>query len=142
MPDCSASSGISADMRDLAASPAPAAREAIDLFSYRIAGEAGRLASAMGGLDGLVFTGGIGEHDAMVRDAVVARLAWLGAQVGAACKKDERRISPPGASPEIWVIPTDEETMIAQHTKETVAKPELSTGGSGGTAHPPQPSLP
>ena len=111
-------SGISADMRALDASQAPAAREAIDLFTYRVAGEAGRLVSAMGGLDGVVFTGGIGEHDAPLRTAICARLAWLGAQIDPVRDtQGERTVSPAGAAPEIWVIPTDEETMIARHAQ-------------------------
>ena len=114
-------SGLSADMRELAASAEPAAREAIDLFTYRLAGEAGRLASALGGLDGLVFTGGIGEHDAPLRAAVCTRLAWLGARIdGPSPTQGERRISPAGASPQLWVIPTDEESVIAAHTKALV----------------------
>ena len=111
-------SGLSADMRELAASDAPAAREAIELFSYRLAGEAGRLTTAMGGLDGLVFTGGIGEHDACLRADLCARLSWLGARIAPDGEAGgERLLSPIGALPRIWVIPTDEEAMIARHTQ-------------------------
>ncbi len=116
-------SGLSADMRELAASAAPAARDAIELFRYRLAGEAGRLAAALGGLDGLVFTGGIGEHDATLRADLCARLSWLGTRIspkGAA--QGERQISPQGASPAVWVIPTDEETMIARHTQAILSE--------------------
>ncbi len=111
-------SGISADMRDLASSHTPEAREAIDLFAYRLAGEAGRLTSALGGLDGLVFTGGIGEHDAPLRAAICERLSWLGATIKpAGDTRGERLISDRAAPLQIWVIPTDEEAMIARHTQ-------------------------
>ena len=74
-------SGISSDMRTLRASDEPKAREAIDLFVYRIVREIGSLAAALGGLDGLVFTGGIGQRDAKTRREVVAGCAWLGAEL-------------------------------------------------------------
>ena len=74
-------SGISSDMRTLRASSEPEAREAIDLFIYRIVREIGSLAAALGGLDGLVFTGGIGQRDAKTRREVVAGCAWLGALI-------------------------------------------------------------
>jgi acetate kinase len=90
-------SGISHDMRVLLASPDPRAREAVDLYVYRAVREIGSLAAALGGLDLLVFTGGIGEHAASVRDAIVEGTAWL--------------------SPfEVAVVPTNEEEMIARHT--------------------------
>ena len=114
-------SGISGDVRVLLASDDPHARDAIELFTYRIAGEAGALVSALGGLDGLVFTAGIGEHAAPIRAAVCTRLAWLGVRLdsaanaaGAAC------ISTPDSSVEVRVIATDEEAMIAHHTKSTI----------------------
>ena len=111
-------SGLSADMRELAASAAQAARDAVELFCYRLAGEAGRLAAALGGLDGLVFTGGIGEHDAALRADLCRRLAWLGTRMSPeSAAQGERQISPQGTSPAVWVIPTDEETMIARHTQ-------------------------
>ena len=75
-------SGISGDMRELALSEQAAAHEAVDLFVYRLCGEIGRLTSALGGLDGLVFTAGIGEHDPGLRAAVCRRLAWLGIVLG------------------------------------------------------------
>jgi acetate kinase len=111
-------SGISADMRALAESDTPGARQAIDLFAYRLAGEAARLTAALGGLDGLVFTGGIGENDAPLRAAICARLAWLGATIDPARDAHGgRRIDREGGSLQVWVIPTDEEAMIARHTR-------------------------
>jgi acetate kinase len=110
-------SGISGDVRVLEASDDPRARLALDLFSYRIAGEAGRLASALGGLDMLVFTAGVGEHAASVRAAVCARLGWLGVTLDAAANAASAAlISAPAAKVEIRVVPTDEEAVIARHT--------------------------
>ena len=115
-------SGISSDMRSLRQSADPAAGEAIDLFVYRIVREIGSLAAALGGLDGLVFTGGIGENDACIRSAVADRCAWLGAiaadeQGGSG----ERRISASASKVRIWVVPTDEERMISRHTSRLLA---------------------
>ncbi len=112
-------SGISADMRALAKSADPAAREAIELFTFRLAREAGGLAASLGGLDGLVFTGGIGEHDAAVRTAACARLAYLGIALRPGAT--EGRISTDASAVQVWVIPTDEEAVIAQQTKELTA---------------------
>jgi acetate kinase len=110
-------SGISADVRVLLASEADAAREALTLFSYRIACEVGGLASALGGLDGLVFTAGIGENSAVVRDAVCTRLVWLGVQLDAdANARGAGCISTLASRVEVRVIATDEEAMIAHHT--------------------------
>ena len=114
-------SGLSNDVRTLLASADPHAAEAIDLFVFRIAREAGALAASLGGLDGFVFTAGIGEHAAPVREAVCARLGWLGARLDpAANARGEGRISTPDSKLAVWVIPTDEEAMIARHTMETV----------------------
>lgn len=114
-------SGISGDMRELAASARPEAREAIELFTYRVAGEAGRLAAALGGLDGLVFTAGIGEHDAALRAEVCRRLAWLGVVPDPAANEGgQGRISTDASPIEVWVVPTDEEAVIARHTRALV----------------------
>ena len=114
-------SGLSNDMRALLASPDPRAREAVDLFVFRIARQAGAMAASLGGLDGFVFTAGIGEHAAPVREAVCARLGWLGARLDpAANARGEERISTPDSKLAVWVIPTDEEAMIAHHTMETL----------------------
>jgi acetate kinase len=116
-------SGISGDVRVLLASDDPHARDAIELFTYRIAGEAGALVSALGGLDGLVFTAGIGEHAASTRAAVCTRLGWLGVRLdGAANAAGAACISTPDSSVEVRVIATDEEATIAHHTKSTIRR--------------------
>ncbi len=107
-------SGIASDMRALAASSDPAAREAIALFVFRLAREAGGMAASLGGVDGLVFTGGIGEHDAALRAATCDRLAWLGIRLDP--DTTEGRISAADSGVAVWVIPTDEESVIARHT--------------------------
>ena len=113
-------SGISSDMRALLASDDPHAREAVDLFVYRIARETGALAASLGGLDAFVFTAGIGEHAAPIRAMVAARLGWLGASLDeAANARGDLRISGPGSRIAILVVPTSEETMIARHTLNT-----------------------
>ena len=110
-------SGVSGDMRKLHAAGAAAA---IELFAYRAATETGAMAAALGGLDGFVFTGGIGEHDAQVRSLVIGRLGWLGLSL-APDAPSQGLISPAGAPAEIWVIPTDEEAVIARHTAAVVS---------------------
>jgi acetate kinase len=114
-------SGVSSDMRDLLASGAPDARDAIDHFVFRIVKETGALASVLGGLDGFVFTAGIGEHAVAVREKVCEGLSWLGLTLDAeANAHGGPRISSPGSRVAAYVIPTDEERMIAQHTLETL----------------------
>ena len=115
-------SGISGDMRVLLDSPEPEAREAIDLFCYRIVREIGSLIAALGGLDALVFTGGIGERGAQVREQVCAQLGWLGLQLDTGKNAGNApTISAPGSRIEVCVIPTNEEWIIARHTAELVA---------------------
>lgn len=110
-------SGISNDMRTLLASDDVRAKEAIDLFVFRIAREAGALASCLGGLDGLVFAAGIGEHAAPIRAAVCARLAWLGVECDATANaRHAAVISTPRSRVEVRIVATDEEAMIATHT--------------------------
>ena len=110
-------SGISNDMRELESSSAPAAREALDYFIYRLRREIGSLAAALGGLDALVFTAGIGEHSAHVREETLAGLEWLGVSVDpAANTANAQIISAPGSKVTVFVIPTNEERMIAEHT--------------------------
>jgi acetate kinase len=118
-------SGISSDMRALAASEDPRAREAIELFVFRAAREAGALASSLGGLDGFVFTGGIGEHAAEIRAAICGRLAWLGIELDETLNRTMRigRISTAGSRTAAWVVPTDEEAMIARHTLAITSAP-------------------
>ena len=114
-------SGVSSDMRALHASHEQAAKEAIDLFVYRVVREVGSLAAALGGLDGLVFTGGIGEHAAPVRERVCHAVAWLGVELDpAANAAGGPRISRPSSPVAAWVIPTNEELMIARHTLATL----------------------
>jgi acetate kinase len=111
-------SGISSDMRVLHGSASAAAAEAIALFVYRAIREIGSMAAALGGLDGLVFTAGIGEHDPAIRDQIVAGCAWLGLKLDPDLNKAGKcsRISSEQSPKEVWIIPTDEERMIAEHT--------------------------
>ncbi|MEO6215068.1 MAG: acetate/propionate family kinase [Sphingomonas sp.] len=114
-------SGISEDMRVLLKSDAPEARAAIEVFTYRVATEIGALVSALGGIDGLVFTAGIGEHSPAIRAAICARLGWLGLTLDAAANASGAgRISKGGSRIDVRVIATDEEAMIAHHTCEVV----------------------
>ena len=104
-------------MRTLLASDDPHAADAIALFVYRISRELGSLAAALGGLDALVFTAGIGEHAAEIRRRVCEQAAWLGVQVDeAANAAGAARITIPGSRASAWMIPTDEDLMIARHT--------------------------
>ncbi|HEV8474565.1 MAG TPA: acetate/propionate family kinase [Methylomirabilota bacterium] len=110
-------SGVSSDVRELIASPAPRARFALEFFAYRIAREVGALAGALGGLDGLVFTAGIGERAAPVRADVCARLTWLGVRLDEAANRGHgQRISTADSRVGVFVVPTDEEAVIARHT--------------------------
>ncbi len=110
-------SGISDDMRTLLASAAPEAAEAVALFVYRIGRELGSLAAALGGLDALVFTGGIGENAAAIRAAVCRDAAWLGLRLDEAANEAGRtRISEADSPVSAWIIPTDEDLVIARHT--------------------------
>ena len=113
-------SGVSHDMRELQVSAEPGARLAIDYFTYRLAREAASLACALGGLDALVFTAGIGENSAPIRGAVCERLAWMGltldGPVNDATVQDSLRISTDDSPIEAWRMPTDEERVIARHT--------------------------
>jgi len=111
-------SGVSHDMRTLLASGEPSAAEAVDLFVYRIGRELGSLAAALGGLDALVFTGGIGEHAVQIRTRVCRDAEWLGVELDAKANEgDDPRISTDASRVSAWVIPTDEELMIARHTR-------------------------
>jgi acetate kinase len=115
-------SGVSSDMRTLLASAAPRARLAVDLFVYRIQREIGSLAAAMGGLDALVFTAGIGENSAEVRRRVAGGLGWLGVMLDdAANLAGGPAISAADSRCPVWVIPTDEECMIARHTLQVLS---------------------
>ena len=110
-------SGVSSDMRTLLASNDPYAQEAIELFVYRINREIGSLVAALGGIDALIFTGGIGEHSAEIRTKVCHQAAWLGIEVDdSANAATAKRISTPNSKLSVWVLPTDENLMIAHHT--------------------------
>ena len=110
-------SGISNDMRDLLASTQPEARLAVDYFIYRAAKEIGGLAAVLGGLDGLVFTAGIGENSPEIRRKICDSCAWLGLKLDANANSEGlQRISTPSSNVSAWVIPTNEELMIAKHT--------------------------
>jgi acetate kinase len=115
-------SGLSSDSRELIASTAPEAREAIELFAFRIAGEAARLAATMGGLDGLVFSAGIGENQPQVRADVCERLRWLGVDLDpAANAANATTISSAASRVAVFVIPTDEEQVIARDNHSVLA---------------------
>lgn len=115
-------SGISSDMRTLEASAAPQAKEAIDVFVYRIGRELGSLAAALGGLDAIVFTAGIGENSRSLRERVCRDAAWLGVEIDAAAnERNGPRISTAASRVSAWVIPTNEELMIARHTRRVIA---------------------
>ena len=109
-------SGISDDMRTLLASDDPSAKQAVDLFVYRIGRELGSMAAALGGIDALVFTAGIGEHAAEIRRRVCEDAAWLGVDLDqSANATGGAMITLPGGRTSAWVIPTDEDLMIALH---------------------------
>ncbi len=116
-------SGISSDMRVLSASDAPEAEEAIALFAWRAARETSALATSLGGLDGLIFTAGIGENDADVRKRICRRLEWLGLTIDELANTDSALcISLPDSRVKVMVIPTDEEKMIATHSVNIVGR--------------------
>ena len=107
-------SGISADTRDLLASAEPAAREALDMVAFRIAREIAATACTLGGLDALVFTAGIGQHQPAIRAAIAERLAWLGVALDpGANARNAMRIEAPAGRVAVLVVPTDEEQVIA-----------------------------
>ena len=114
-------SGISSDMRTLLTSADPHARDAIELFIFRIVREIGALAASLGGLDALVFTAGIGEHAAEIRRRVCEGAAWLGIELDpAANEAGGPCLTRPGSRASAWTIPTDEDLMIARHTRSLV----------------------
>jgi len=116
-------SGIASDMRTLLASDAPRARLAVDLFVYRIGREMGSLAAALGGLDAIVFTAGVGENSAEIRERVCRAAAWLGVEIdGPANTAGGPRISTAASRVAAWTVPTNEELMIARHTERLLAQ--------------------
>jgi acetate kinase len=115
-------SGLSSDMRVLIASDDPAAKEAIDLFTFRIAREIGALTTTLGGLDGIVFTAGIGENVTQVRADVARRLAWMGLKFDPAANLRGADLLSTADSPiRVRVLPTNEEAMIARHTADLLS---------------------
>jgi acetate kinase len=116
-------SGISSDMRTLLASDDPRAKLAIDLYLYRIRREMGSLAAALGGLDAIVFTAGIGENSAEIRERVIVDAAWLGPLLDQrANAKGGPCISTAGSRVSVWAIPTNEELMIARHARRLLGR--------------------
>lgn len=112
-------SGISSDMRELLDSDEPEADEAIDIFLYRINRELGSLTAALGGLDALVFTAGVGENSAPIRARICRDASWLGLKLDRdANNRGKTRISTDDSKVSAWVIPTDEELMVALHTRD------------------------
>ena len=123
-------SGVSNDMRDLLASTASEARLAVDYFAYRAAKEIGALAAVLRGIDGLVFTAGIGENSPEVRRRICEACSWLGIELDIKANSNgESRISTPRSKVSTWVVPTNEELMIARHTGSLLglAEPVLTT---------------
>lgn len=114
-------SGVSSDFRELLASEDPRARFAIEVFCYRVAGHIASLASALGGLDGVVFTAGVGENAAPVRAAICRACNWLGLKLDEAANRERKeRISTPASRVAAFVIKTDENLMIARHARALV----------------------
>jgi acetate kinase len=121
-------SGVSSDMRTLLASTEPRAGMAVALFLYRVRRELGSLAAALGGLDAIVFTGGIGENAAPIRSRVCRDAAWLGVDIDEEANAAGRRcISTAASRVTVWVIPTNEELMIARHTQRLLGETEGET---------------
>jgi acetate kinase len=118
-------SGISNDMRDLETSSDPNARETIDFFVYRASQGLGAMAAAMGGVDGIVFTAGIGENSPQIRAGICRAAQWMGVELDEAANNDSGpRISTANSPVSAWVIPTDEEQMMALHTLGLISKGE------------------
>ncbi len=116
------SGGISSDMRALLASSSPEAAQAVDLFVYRVVREIGAMAACMGGIDGLVFTAGIGENAPAIRERICRDSAWLGIDLDPAANLNSTgRITTAQSRTSAWVIRTDEEQMIALHTIDALA---------------------
>ena len=110
-------SGISNDMRDLIGNADPSARLAVDFFVYRVTKEIGALAAVLGGIDGLVFTAGIGERSSAIRQRICDACGWLGLEIDpGANERHEPRLSTSGSAIEAWIVPTNEELVIARHT--------------------------
>lgn len=117
-------SGLSGRMEALLRTDAAAAREAVELFVYRVCGEIGAMAAALGGIDALVFTAGVGERCDVIRRRVTAGCAWLGLELDdAANRRGGPCVTAPASAVSAWVIPTDEAAMIARHTVRSLGVP-------------------
>src|ERR1051325_10014906 len=122
-------SAVSSDMRTLLASPEPAANEAIDLFVYRIGREFGSMVAALGGLDAVIFTGGIGENAAPIRARVCRDASWLGVVLDeAANAAGGPRITERSSAVSAWVVPTDENLVVARHPRRLLDLNSRSPG--------------
>jgi acetate kinase len=116
-------SGLTADMKTLLESSDPRAKLAIDLYCYRVARELGSLAAALGGVDALVFTGGVGENAVPIRARVCKDAAWLGLERDEAANKGGGPLISTAASRvAAWVVRTDEELTIARHTQRLLTR--------------------
>jgi acetate kinase len=117
-------SGVSGDMRVLLKDPSPEVGEAVDLFCHTVSKEVAAAAVAVGGLDAVVFTAGIGEHSPQVRRRVCDQLGWLGVQIDpAANDRNSRQLHVPTGRVEVFCLPTDEEAVIARHTSALLSRP-------------------
>jgi acetate kinase len=124
-------SGINNDMRDLLPRSEPEAKLAVDYFVYRAVKEIGALAAVLGGVDGLVFTAGIGENSCEIRRRICESVSWLGLELDAQANAARGpRISKPQSRISAWVIPTNEELMIARHTGNLLGLKSQRTAGS------------
>jgi acetate kinase len=122
-------SGVSNDMRELQNSSDPHAAFAVDYFVYRAALQAGMLAAALQGIDGFVFTAGIGENSVGIRARIAERLEWLGISLDPVENaRHSLRISRGGSQIPVYIVPTDEELMIAQHTLALLWNRNSSSG--------------
>jgi acetate kinase len=123
-------SGISGDMQTLLASADPAAGEAVELFVFRLAREIAAMAAALEGVDGIVFTAGIGENAPEIRRRVADRLGWLGLRLDSAANTAGMlSIGTAGGQVACWVVPTDEERVIARHTLACLHSNKLAQAG-------------
>jgi acetate kinase len=129
-------SGLSNDMRKLRANEATnaRARQAIDLFIYRITREIGALMAILGGLDALIFTAGIGENDVATRAEIIANLGWTGLAIDAVANQAGRPLISMGTGPTAWIIPTNEELVIARQVRDVLRSAQSQSKRSGSLA--------
>jgi len=126
-------SGVSNDMRTLLESSDPRAQLAVDYFVYHVAREIGALAAVLGGLDGLVFTAGIGENSAEIRARIVNACGWLGMTLDAeANRRGGTCITSLDSAVSAWIVPTNEELMIARHTYALLTRAQTQSADQGG----------